>query len=42
MVFDAAMVVIAMFIVNGLHPGCLLNESDLHSTEELHELKNVA
>ncbi|KAL1716639.1 RTA1 like protein-domain-containing protein [Schizophyllum commune] len=42
LVFDAAMVVIAMFIVNGLHPGWLLNESDLHSTEELHELKNVA
>ncbi|KAL1683203.1 RTA1 like protein-domain-containing protein [Schizophyllum commune] len=42
LVFDAAMVVIAMFIVNGLHPGWLLNESDLHSTEELYELKNVA
>ena len=40
-VFDAAMVVIAMFIVNGLHPGWLLNESDLHTREELHELKGV-
>ncbi|KAI5831841.1 RTA1 like protein [Schizophyllum commune Tattone D] len=42
LVFDAAMVVIAMFIVNGLHPGWLLNESDLHTREELHELKDVA
>ncbi|KAI5888722.1 RTA1-domain-containing protein [Schizophyllum commune H4-8] len=41
LIFDAAMVVIAMFIVNVLHPGWLLDESDLISQREAHELKGA-